>query len=102
MVTVEVIIRDEAGEVISQQIKGLELGDGRFEQIEQAVEVWKQTTLPEMEAELLKKNRERRKSKAVSGSRMGGVRCGYGHNMASSVTRHNDTKPEKVGKKKRT
>lgn len=40
MVTVEAIIWDEAGEVISQQIKGLELGDGRFEQIEQAVEGW--------------------------------------------------------------
>lgn len=55
MVTVEVIVRDEEGEVISQQIKGLELGEGRFEHIEQAVEVWKQITLPEIEAALLKK-----------------------------------------------
>jgi hypothetical protein len=60
MVTIEVIIRDEEGEVISQQSKEMELGNGRFEEIERAVERWKQATLPEIEAELLKKNRSKR------------------------------------------
>lgn len=55
MVTVEVIVRDEEGGVISQQTSGLELGEWRFENIERAVEQWKQATLPVMEAELLKK-----------------------------------------------
>ena len=55
MVTVEVIIRDEEGEVLVRQIKGLELADWHFEQIERSVESWKQTTLPEIEGVLLKK-----------------------------------------------
>ena len=44
MVSIEVVIRDEAGNVIMQQIKGLELDSWHFEQIERSVEGWKQTT----------------------------------------------------------
>lgn len=55
MVSIEVVIRDEAGNVIMQQIKGLELDSWHFEQIERSVEGWKQTTLPEIERALLKK-----------------------------------------------
>ena len=60
MVTVEIIIRDEEGEVIERQMKGLELGDWHFEQIEHSVEKWKQATLPEIESALLKKSRKGR------------------------------------------
>ena len=62
MVTVEVIIRDEEGEVLVRQIKGLELADWHFEQIERSVESWKQTTLPEIEGALLKKTGKTRDS----------------------------------------
>ena len=55
MVSIEVVIRDEAGNVIMQQIIGLELDSWHFEQIERSVEGWKQTTLPEIEGALLKK-----------------------------------------------
>lgn len=58
MVSIEVVIRDEAGNVIMQQIKGLELDSWHFEQIERSVEGWKQTTLPEIERALLKKTGE--------------------------------------------
>lgn len=67
MVTVEVIIRDEAGQLISERTTSMELGNGHLEAIEKAVEQWKQAVLPEMEADLLKKNKRRSLAARLAG-----------------------------------
>lgn len=51
---VEVVIRDEAGNILSQLApKSIELGTQSLDEIEGAVETWKQQALPEIEADLL-------------------------------------------------
>ena len=71
MYTIEVIIRNEQGEEVLAQIKRLELSEGGFESIEQAIERWKQETLPEWAAMMLKKNKRRLSPIAQNGSKMG-------------------------------
>lgn len=67
MYTIEVIIRNEAGEEVLAQIKRLELAEGGFETIEQGIERWKKESLPEWEAMLLKKNKRLLSPQAKSG-----------------------------------
>jgi hypothetical protein len=51
---IEVIIRDEQGNVIGQlEPQAMELGCQSLHDIEGAVEQWRQTALPDIEAELL-------------------------------------------------
>ena len=71
MYTIEVIIRNEQGEEVLAQIKRLELSEGGFESIEQAIERWKQETLPEWAAMMLKKNKRHLFQRAKNGSKMG-------------------------------
>lgn len=71
MYSIEVIIRNEQGEEVLVQIKELELAKGGFESIEQALERWKQESLPDWEAMLLKKNKRRLSPIAQNGSKMG-------------------------------
>jgi hypothetical protein len=53
MKRVEICVQDEAGQVISMQEWPLEVGSGRFEEIEQAVEALRRVMLPKLEADLL-------------------------------------------------
>lgn len=53
MKRIEIRVQDEAGQVISVQEWALELGSGRFEEIEQAVEALRRVMLPKLEADLL-------------------------------------------------
>jgi hypothetical protein len=56
MATIEIIIRDETGKIIAgdhQQGYELDLGQDRFEEIERAVEQFKQVVLPDIEVALL-------------------------------------------------
>jgi len=51
---VEVVIRDEAGNILSQLApQQIDLGAQSLHEIERAVEIWKQQALPEIEADLL-------------------------------------------------
>ncbi len=51
---VEVVIRDEAGNILSQLTPTpIDLGTQSLHDIEGAVETWKQQALPEIEADLL-------------------------------------------------
>ena len=50
---VEIRVRDEAGNVISEQTLELDIGSGRFDDIEQAVEAMKGKALPRLEGDLL-------------------------------------------------
>ena len=51
---VEVVIRDEAGNILSQLAPAwVDLGNQSLHEIEGAVENWKQQALPEIEADLL-------------------------------------------------
>ena len=51
---VEVVIRDEAGNILSQLTPtSIDLGTQSLHDIEGAVETWKQQALPEIEADLL-------------------------------------------------
>jgi hypothetical protein len=51
---VEVVIRDEAGNILSQLAPAwMDLGTRSLHDIEGAVENWKQQVLPEIEADLL-------------------------------------------------
>lgn len=52
--TVEVVIRDEAGNILSQLVPHeIDLGTQSLHDIEGAVETWRQQALPEIEADLL-------------------------------------------------
>jgi hypothetical protein len=53
MKRVEIRVRDESGEVISEQELPLEIGLGRFDEIERAVEGLRQGALPRLEGDLL-------------------------------------------------
>ena len=51
---VEVVIRDEAGNILTQLAPTwMDLGTQSLDEIEGAVETWRQQTLPEIEVELL-------------------------------------------------
>lgn len=51
---VEVVIRDEAGNILSQLAPhAIDLGNQSLHDIEGAVEYWRQQVLPEIEADLL-------------------------------------------------
>lgn len=51
---VEVVIRDEAGKILSQLSPAwMDLKTQSLHDIEGAVEIWKQQALPEIEADLL-------------------------------------------------
>jgi hypothetical protein len=52
--TVEIVIRDEAGNIVSQLAPHkIDLGNQSLHDIEGAVENWRQQALPEIEADLL-------------------------------------------------
>ncbi len=54
MASIEVTIRDEQGNILYQgKPRDLELGKQGLDEIEAAVEQWRQVTLPEIEAQLL-------------------------------------------------
>ncbi len=54
MASLEVIIRDDHGNIIETlPPQSLELGQQTLHEIEGAVEQWKQTTLPDIESRLL-------------------------------------------------
>lgn len=56
MVRIKVVIEDEQGNVIRQSVvQPLELGQQSLHEIEGAVETWRRSVLPEIEAELLQK-----------------------------------------------
>lgn len=49
----EIRIRNETGQVVSEQVVELDVGRGRFEEIERAVEGLKRQVLPRLERDLL-------------------------------------------------
>lgn len=54
MASIEVIIRDEEGNIISQKpAKQVNLKNGNLDSIEADVEEWRKEALPEIEAQLL-------------------------------------------------
>lgn len=55
MASIEIIIRDDDGNIISQPpAKPVELKDANLDQVEAEVENWRKEALPEIEAGLLK------------------------------------------------
>jgi hypothetical protein len=54
MKRIEICVRDESGEVISDQELPLDIGSGRFDEIEQAVERFRRGALKQLEADLFK------------------------------------------------
>lgn len=65
---VEIRVRDEAGEVISEQALELDIGTGRFAEIEQAVERVRREALKRLEGDLL----EREQARFVETAQKGG------------------------------
>lgn len=53
MKRVEIRVRDEAGKVISEQTLKLDIGAGRFHEIEQAIEAVRHQALARIEGDLL-------------------------------------------------
>jgi hypothetical protein len=56
MATIEIIIRDNAGNIINEKTKRehkLDIGNGKFHNIEGAVERFKKEVLADIEADLL-------------------------------------------------
>ncbi len=54
MASIEVIIRDDKGNIISQgQAKEIDLAQANLDTIETAVEEWRKQVLPEIEGHLL-------------------------------------------------
>jgi len=53
MVSIDIIMRDECGNVVSQRQSALDIGQGSFAEIEAAVEALKQEVLPHLEGDLL-------------------------------------------------
>lgn len=56
---VEIRVRDEAGEVISERRLELDIGTGRFAEIEQAVERMRRQALKRLEGDLLEREQAR-------------------------------------------
>ena len=65
---VEMRVRDEAGEVISEQALELDIGTGQFAEIEQAVERLRRQALKHLEGDLL----EREQARFVETAQKGG------------------------------
>lgn len=59
MKRVEILVRDEAGDVISEQTVALKVGSGQFHEIEQAVEALKREVLPQLEGDVLRHEQAR-------------------------------------------
>ena len=59
MKRIELRIRDESGQLVSEQSYELEIGGGSFAEIEQAVEAFKARALGRVEGELLKQEQKR-------------------------------------------
>jgi hypothetical protein len=54
MASIEVIVRDDAGNILRQRLAAnIELGDRNLQGVESAVEAWRKTALPEISAGLL-------------------------------------------------
>lgn len=59
MASIEVIIRDEDGNIISQKpAKQVNLKNANLDSIEADVEQWRKEALPEIEAQLLNRHRQ--------------------------------------------
>jgi hypothetical protein len=67
MKRIEICVRDESGEVISDQELPLDIGSGRFDEIEQAVERFRQRALKGLEGDLLKQEQARFVEQAKKG-----------------------------------
>ena len=59
MKQVEICVRDESGEVISTQELELDTGTGRFDEIEEAIEQFRQHALKELTRELFEQEQGR-------------------------------------------
>jgi hypothetical protein len=59
MKRVEIRVRDEAGAVVSEQELALEIGSGRFDEIEQAIERMRHQALKKIEGDLLEQEQAR-------------------------------------------
>jgi hypothetical protein len=69
MKQVEIRVRDELGEVISEQVLALDIGSGRFDEIEQAVEGMRQQALKKLEGDLL----QREQTRFIEAAKKGGA-----------------------------
>ena len=69
MKQVEIRVRDEAGDVISEQSLVLDIGSGRFDEIEQAVEALRQQAVKKLEGDLL----EREQAQFIEAAQKGGA-----------------------------
>ena len=69
MKQVEIRVRDELGQVISEQALALDIGSGRFDEIEQAVEGMRQQALKKLEGDLL----QREQARFIEAAKKGGV-----------------------------
>jgi hypothetical protein len=69
MKQVEIRVRDEVGEVISEQALALDIGSGRFDEIEQAVEGRRQQALKKLEGDLL----QREQARFIEAAKKGGA-----------------------------
>jgi hypothetical protein len=68
MKRVEIRVRDEAGEVVSEQELTLDIGSGRFHEIEQAIEGMRHPALKKIEGDLL----EREQAQFIEAVQKGG------------------------------
>ena len=59
MKRVEICIRDESGEVISTRELELDTGTGRFDEIEEAIERFRQRAMKELTGDLLEQEQAR-------------------------------------------
>jgi hypothetical protein len=69
MKRVEIRVRDEAGAVVSEQELALEIGSGRFDEIEQAIERMRHQALKKIEGDLL----EREQARYIETAQKGGT-----------------------------
>lgn len=69
MKQVEIRVRDEVGEGISEQALALDIGSGRFDEIEQAVEGMRQQALKKLEGDLL----QREQARFIEAAKKGGA-----------------------------
>lgn len=69
MKRIELRVRDEAGEVISEQELSLDIGSGRFYEIEQALERMRHRALAKIEGDLL----AREQAQFVEAAKKGGA-----------------------------
>jgi hypothetical protein len=54
MASIEVIVRDDAGNILRQSLEAnIKLGEVNLQGVENAVEAWRKTALPEISAGLL-------------------------------------------------